>query len=199
MTRRLGAIIFIYGCTALAWMVLAGTITSRTYSSDDASRKKVAASWGAPQVQKPPVAWLQQAEPDPANPPRLSTSTVNAPVDGSRIDVDLALDQRQKGLLWYRTYAVTFTGDYAFRNPTDQPQTITFSLPLPSEQAIYDDLQAQVDGSPAPVSDSDGAIRAAALVPAHQLVHVRFGYRSHGLDSWKYDFGDGVAHVRDFN
>jgi inner membrane protein involved in colicin E2 resistance len=29
-------------------------------------------------------------------------------------------------------------------------------------------------------------------------VNVRFAYRSHGLDTWRYDFGGKVAHVRDF-
>ena len=55
MTRRIGAILVIFGCTSLAWMFLAGTITNRTYSSDDSARKKVVANWGAPQVQTPPT------------------------------------------------------------------------------------------------------------------------------------------------
>ena len=33
MTRRIAAIAFIFVCTALAWIILAATITSRTFSS----------------------------------------------------------------------------------------------------------------------------------------------------------------------
>ena len=54
MSRRIAAIAFIFVCTAIAWMILAGTISARTYSSDGASRRKVVASWGSPAL---PPSW----------------------------------------------------------------------------------------------------------------------------------------------
>ncbi len=198
MTRRIGAIVFIFGCTALAWMILAGTITNRTYSSDDVSRKRVASNWGSPQAQAPPNASYQKTEPVQGEPNKTYTYAVGVPLDSSRVDVDLALEQRQKGLLWYSTYTVAFAGTYAFHNPTDQEQTITFALPLPAQQAIYDGVQVLIDGQAVPIEDGNGAIKAAAQVPANHTASVRFAYRSHGLDSWQYKFGESVQQVRDF-
>ncbi|MFI5111966.1 MAG: inner membrane CreD family protein [Terriglobales bacterium] len=193
MTRRIGAISFIFGCTALAWIILAGTITNRTYSSGDSSRKKVVASWGSAQVQGPPAAVFSQPA---AN--GNGVTTVVAHPEASRIDVDLDLDQRQKGLLWYSTYKVGFAGTYTFRNPTDQPQKMFVTLKLPAEQAIYDDLQVLVNDSAVAPVNGDGCISAATEVPPGKAVNVRFAYRSHGLDTWRYDFGGKVAHVHDF-
>jgi hypothetical protein len=193
MTRRIGAISFIFGCTALAWIILAGTITNRTYSSGDSSRKKVVASWGSAQVQGPPAAVFSQPT---AN--GNGVTTVVAHPEASRIEVDLDLDQRQKGLLWYSTYKVGFAGTYTFRNPTDQPQRMFVTLKLPAEQAIYDDVQVMVDDSAVAPVNGDGCISTGTEVPPGKAVNVRFAYRSHGLDTWKYDFGGKVAHVHDF-
>jgi hypothetical protein len=198
MTRRIGAIIFIYGCTALAWMILAGTITNRTYSSDDSSRKKVVSSWGSPQVQNPPTAFYEREEPVPGEPNKTRSVTVSVPIESNRIDVNLGLDQRQKGLLWYSTYTISFDGSYSFRNSDVEPQDTTFTLLLPSQAALYDSVQLAVDDVPLNVTDAGGSISAHAIIPPGKAVSVRFGYRSHGLDSWKYQFGEQVAHVRDF-
>jgi Inner membrane protein CreD len=192
MTRRIAAIAFIFACTAVAWMILAGTISDRTFSSGDAARKKVVAGWGSPQVQGPPTAVFSQ----PAATGGVTTISVQP--EASRIDVDLALDQRQKGLLWYSTYKVGYAGVYTFRNPGEQPQKLFVSLKLPAEQAIYDDLQVLVDDAPAAPVSGDGCVSATTEVPPGKLVNVRFAYRSHGLDRWKYDFGGKVAHVSDF-
>ena len=204
MTRRIAAIIFIFGCTTLAWMVLAGTIANRTYSSDDGLRKKVASSWGSAQVQASPTASYTAAvetQEDPTDPKSKIVKTyrtVTVPLESSRVDVALDLEQRQKGLLWYSTYTVGFGGTYAFRNPTDQPRDISFLLPVPAEQGLYDDVQVASDGQPAAVADSVNSFSTNAVIPPGKLVNVHFGYRSHGMDSWKYDFGGKVAHVRDF-
>lgn len=123
MTRRIAAIAFIFSCTALVWMILAGTISARTYSSDGVSRKKVVASWGPPQVQGPPNAVFSQPAPSGSG-----VNTVTVHPEASRIDVDLSLDQRQKGLLWFSTSKVEFAGTYTFRNPTDQPQKMFVTL-----------------------------------------------------------------------
>ena len=54
------------------------------------------------------------------------------PLESSHINVDLNLEHRQKGLLWYSTYKVAFDGAYAFHNTTDKEQNVTFSLAFPT-------------------------------------------------------------------
>jgi hypothetical protein len=120
------------------------------------------------------------------------------PLEQSRVDVALDLEHRQKGLLWYSTYKVAFTGDYAFRNPADREQRVTFEMEFPAEQAIYDDLVFTVDGEEVVVETAGRTVRCVRPVPAGATARLRVGYRSQGLDSWRYAFGGTVAQVREF-
>ena len=66
-------------------------------------------------------------------------------MEASRIHVNFHLNPRQKGLLWYSTYAVDFAGDYSFRNNTAEPQAVDFRLKFPAQKAIYDGLQMKIN------------------------------------------------------
>ena len=68
------------------------------------------------------------------------TVVTELPLESSRINVDLDLQHRQKGLLWYSTYKVAFAGVYGFRNTSDKEQTVNFTLCFRPTQAIYDNL-----------------------------------------------------------
>lgn len=207
MTKRIAAIVFIFLCTAVAWLILGATIFSRTYSADTTLRGNVASSWGAPHEQCPPVASYQQVA--------LKTtesiedgkkivrnvqerSTIPLPLQSSRVDVALDLEHRQKGLLWYNTFKVSFTGVYAFRNTSDREQMVTFTMNFPAAQALYDVSLFAVDGVPLEVTNQKTAARAAARVAAGKTAVLKLSYRSQGLDSWRYNFGGEVAQVRDF-
>ena len=68
----------------------------------------------------------------------------------SRVGVDLELDHRRKGLLWYDTYGVGFAGRYGLRNADAQPRTLVVALDFPSADAPYDGFGLQVDGGTTP-------------------------------------------------
>src|SRR6185436_1573049 len=129
MIKRISAIIFIFLCTAVAWAILGATIFQRTYDSGNVSVGSVASTWGAPQKQSPPSASFEEIvakkEVTTQNGARVETVTqdkvsTRLPLESSHLNVDLNLEHRQKGLLWYNTYKVGFDGAYAFRNPTDK-------------------------------------------------------------------------------
>src|SRR5882672_6354219 len=154
MIKRIAAIAFIFLCTTFAWAILGTTIFQRTYSSDSSSESRVASTWGAPQNQLPPVAsydeMVSKKEVSTENGKRKEIVTQEKvtnvlPLESSHLTVDLNLEHRQKGLLWYSTYKVGFDGTYSFRNTTDKDQTIVFTLNFPTAQAIYDDLVFTVD------------------------------------------------------
>ena len=118
-------------------------------------------------------------------------------MERSRVAVDLDLDHRQKGLLWYSTYSVRFAGSYRFRNTTADDR-VRIALPLPSRQAIYDDLVFTVDGAPvAATTRGDSMVAEVRLAPGAEA-ELGVGYRSQGMTEWRYDFGGEVARVRDF-
>jgi hypothetical protein len=210
MIRRLLAVAFIFVCTSAAWGILSSTIYSRTQSLDSSLRGIVASSWGAPQEAAPPIVEGSRKE----------FQTTSSKIDGriieekkeivittpfvleaSHVNAALDLEHRQKGLLWYSTYRVAFNGAYTYRNPTPEPQHVSFRLRLPASNAVYDGLQFTLDGRPLDAVNQGDAAITSADVSAGQTVQLAIAYRSQGLDSWRYRFGggDGAAQAREFD
>jgi len=120
------------------------------------------------------------------------------PMETSDIHVGLDLEHRQKGLLWYSTYTVNFSGEYTYRNSESSRQSVTFDLKYPAQHAIYDGVSVEIDGKPVAFTPYQSGILADANVGANQTARLRVAYRSHGLDSWSYKMGDDVAQWRNF-
>lgn len=224
MLKRIAAITFIFLCTSFAWAILGATIFQRTYDSGSASDSRVESTWGEPQKQLPPSAWFEEVsvKKESTTQSGAKVETViqqkaikELPLEGSHLNVDLNLEHRQKGLLWYNTYKVSFEGTYAFRNTSDKDQDVNFALRFPTSQAIYDDLVFAVDGVPIALRNEKNSTSGTAKVAAGKTAYLKVGYRSQGLNDWRYSFGseglpnaaysgDGtpvtnVAQVRDFS
>ncbi|HEX4231080.1 MAG TPA: inner membrane CreD family protein [Bryobacteraceae bacterium] len=192
MLRRLIAIAFLFSGASIAWMILGNTIVDRTHTSDEKLRGRVQSLWGSAQTQAAPFAECNEAAPD------HSKNLILSPA-GSDIEVQLSSEPRRKGLLWYATYKVAFLGRYEFRNDFEHPATFHLSLRLPAAQAVYDDLQFIVNGhAVTPIVTGDTAYVPVTMQP-NQGLHLQVGYRSQGLDTWKYSFGENVNAVRNFH
>jgi len=209
MTKRIIAITFIFICTSIAWVILGGTIFSRTYDSGASSSNRVASTWGTEQNQPPPSASFSTQVPRKEETVENGKKVVKTvqdqvvttlPLESSNIDINLDLDHRQKGLLWYSTYKVAFSGVYTFVNTSDKEQVVDFKLQFPTSQAIYDNLTFAVDGVSLPLSNESNAAMSSAKIGAGKTAQLSVGYRSQGLNEWRYSFGDEqVAQVRDFS
>jgi inner membrane protein involved in colicin E2 resistance len=208
MIARIVALVFIFGCTSVAWLILGTTIFSRTYNSDPGLKEKVESSWGSPQKQQPPTATYSDVA------TYKSRTTVDGkaveqvaqqyreaqlPLENSQIDVSVDLAHRQKGLLWYSTYVVGFSATYRFRNNTDRDQAVSFAWRFPAEKAIYDDLTLSLNGLPLSFKNEKSAVTATSRLMPGEVALLGVSYRSQGIDSWRYDFGPDVAQVRDFS
>ena len=208
MTKRIAAIVFIFICTSVAWAILGGTVFQRTYDSGALSSNRVASTWGTAQNQAPPIASFKTKvdkkevsyEAGKKVEKTVTEETITPlPLESSNIDVDLDLQHRQKGLLWYSTYKVTFSGVYGFRNTSDKEQTVDFQLHFPTAKAIYDNLVFTVDGNSVPVSTEENAAATAFKVAAGKTAQLAVSYSSQGLEEWRYSFGSAdVAQVNNF-
>jgi len=208
MTRRITAIVFIFVCASVGWAILGGTIFSRTYSSDSLAENRVASTWGTQQTQSPPTASFtrivpKQEEITESGKKAVKTIqqqvTIPLSLESSTIDVALDLEHRQKGLLWFSTYKVAFAGVYAFRNTSDKEETVNFTLKFPTSQAMYDDLIFMVDNNTVPVTNQDNSSTGSVRVLPGKTAKLAVGYRSQGLNEWRYSFGGrDVTQVRDF-
>src|SRR5688572_26040443 len=135
MIKRLIAIGFIFVCTSIAWAILAGVTAGRTHVADSGLRSQVQHLWGMPQVQQPPTATaflrskrkVERLEDGKKIVEMVEDVTKQrVGMESSDIRAALALKHRQKGLLWYSTYAVDFDATYAIVN--DSPAKREFEI-----------------------------------------------------------------------
>jgi inner membrane protein involved in colicin E2 resistance len=212
---RLAAIALIFIASTLAWFALGASITVRTGEDDSRLAKEVELLWGGPQTQVAPTATIERrgtvtetvtdkAEGNQAPRERVVTretlELASADLMASRVEVDLDLDHRQRGLLWYDTYSVTFRGAYTFRNADNAERDIEVHFPFPNATSPYDDFVLTLNGQPigATADLSKGAAARARIGPG-QDARLEVSYRSRGVGTWIYAFGrEGVSQVRDF-
>ena len=210
MTRRLLAIVLVFGAATLAWMILGGSIFSRTHETDGRLKDGVTGLWGGAQIQTAPYATFSEKETqriesedkDGNIKVKHVEKVVDHPIalEASKVKTDFDLSHRQKGLLWYATYKVSYAGQYRFVNDSGKTRDITISFPFPDKQAVYDDfvfrtLDMAWKATP---SSSAGVMSGVINLAPGEAVQVEVGYRSQGLDSWRYQFDSVVGEVKNF-
>lgn len=193
MFKRLIAIGFIFFCTTMAWFVLAATIHARTAETSASLRGRVESVWGSQHAQQPPVASVETPNGNGG------VDTFVLPLMRSDLHAKLALEPRQKGLLWFSTYTVDFQGTYAITNNLGRPVHARLQFPLPARQAVYDGLTLLRDGRPLASENRDGAMVTAIDLDTGATLNLQVAYRSQGLDDWQYRFGENAGQVRDFH
>ncbi|MBE0477015.1 MAG: inner membrane CreD family protein [Coriobacteriia bacterium] len=186
---RLLAVAFILVTAAAAWVVLGGSVESRTREADVSLHEQVSALWGRPQAQRAPrftvPAGKQRSELQPS---------------ASDITAAFQLDQRRKGLLWYATYVVDFDAAYVLRNPDGAaPAEVLMHFPFPDREGVYDGFAVSSDGAQLPIRYADGSASARIGLPPGGERTVKVGYRTNGLDEWRYAPTDDIGVIEDFS
>ncbi len=211
--RRLVAIAAIYVVATFGWFTLGSTVIVRSGEFDDRLARDVALLWGGPHTQIAPGLFVER--------PRIITEQVShteqgkifikevtrtiqdlslVAIESSRVQVNLALDHRRKGLIWYDTYAVGLKATYRLRNPDSTSRPIVATLAFPSGDAQYDNFVFRLNGIDAPrAEDFSKGVTVRADVGGGGEVLLELGYDSRGLDAWVYAFSSqGIAQVKDF-
>lgn len=200
MIKHIAAVIFIYICTTIAWFILGGTVLSRTYSSDSSNKEKVEQLWGSAQTQICPefhyhIEKTQKVQKTVDKKVVVEDQTYtekhDIPLDSSAINVDLKLSQRKKGLLWYATYKVGFSGKYKITNPTDKEQTVHVEFLLPAKDAIYDNLRIELGNDTVKNIEAESSNSRVVAESNNQSARGRKASGSFGLSSFGgYDYSN---------
>jgi hypothetical protein len=185
---RIVAIIFVLLCVTVAWVILGSSVMLRTSQSERDLGKQVEQLWGSEQMQLAPQVTV--ALPD--------RSTQSLELASSDIHVDLSLDQRRKGLMWYDTYNVAFDGRYLLRNTLQAPVTATVVFAFPSDNAIYDDFELSIGDQQITPKGATSDVRGTLRLAAGEAADIRVAYKSRGLDRWVYRFADKITTIKDF-
>jgi hypothetical protein len=209
---RLLAVAVIFAVASIAWLVLGGVMSSRSSAQGYGLRGKVADLWGQPQQQGAPGITFEQLVPREV----VRTETTNGverhvreavlersqkevAVTSTRIDVDLHLDQRLKGLVWYSLYDVAFTGAWSYVHREAGAGDLRLRFRFPDVSGVYDAFTFVVDGKPQEIFPKDGVVEALVPVRPGQKVDFAVSYKSRGLDEWRYVPAQGVAGLESFH
>jgi hypothetical protein len=205
------AVLVIFVLAAGAWLVLGGVMSSRSQSQSHELRSKVTELWGQPQAQQAPALsfeWTTSREvvrtESSGGSERQIKEIVREPhaqdvsLQQSRVDVDLRLDQRRKGLVWYSLYDVGFQGAWTYAHARPEAGDLKVRLRFPDPQGVYDGFRFVVDDVPQDLRPKDGAVEAVVPVRPGQRVRLAVQYKSRGMDVWRYVPDPGVASLKDF-
>lgn len=188
--------------------MLGGTVNQRTNQQDYSMRSAVGSQWGGEQVLHAPS--LERAREVEETVSRqegerviqeTTTRTVydEIPLAGTDIDVDLALEHRQKGLMWYPTYRSRLSSLYQVINDTDEAQSYHFIYRFPQESSVFDSLRFTVgDELVEDAAVTENRMTHSFELEAGEQTEISVAYGSQGVSSWKYIFGNQTTQIRDF-
>ena len=218
MAKRIIAIIAIFILSTVAWMGLGANVTLRTKSSDRELESDVSDLWGGPQSQMSPRVFFtyetteeqtEEVEDEQSGAKSMKKTMVKVwkrepmILDSSNVRVDLGLDYRKKGLLWYSTYAIKFAGDYTYEHRDQRTGKLLVVYNFPNT-ATYDNFRFDVvglsDGIGVPGDEQStyrSLVHTLPIVPG-QKVSFSVGYQSRGMSNWHYSFGPNVNQVKNF-
>ncbi len=210
---RLFLIFVVFITTCIAWLSLGGVMLDRTHGNRDALHGQIAELWGSSQSQQAPTLvfhWTTSEE-------QVRTETADGETreirewvevhhqevvspDSTRATVDLALDPRRKGLLWYALYDVDFQGAWTYTHDQEQEGRLELRFAFPDHNGIYDGFHFVVDGEDlaGSLQPSGGGLVSDLPVTRGQTVALELGYRSRGMDTWRYEPAPEVASLEDF-
>lgn len=208
-------VILIWGATSVAWLTLGGVTLYRSGSHGQRLKADVDGLWGQPQTQRAPsLRLLREGDPGATSAPAPSatgrgaqttppTPSRDVSPSASEIAVDLALDQRQRGLTWFSLYDVTFDGTWTFDVPArTSEESGRLEVQLPAADGVYDDFHVWVDGAEREAVPAQGVVSVPIeniLLDAGEPIAVRVRYKSRGQDLWAYSPSAGSASLRNFS
>ena len=214
MFSRIFWLIVIFCTTSVGWFVLGGVMDARTNQQQHDLSGKVADLWGSPQHQSAPTVifrWMvEETTTDAVHDPETATfiprertvlkqKVENVHLTSSALDVDLDLDARRKGLLWFSLYDVDFSAIYTYTHHSELSGEVEIIFPFPDSSGLYDNFQFSIDGQFDPtLQPSNGEVRAVVAVQPAQEITIAVGYRSRGADEWRYTPSAGVTALNNF-
>jgi len=186
--RQLVAIGFIFLLASAGWGILGTTTWMRATEYRGRLDGAVEQLWGVPLVQSAPSLSVDV--------PGSKHVRSIAPASNT-VTVELGLDYRKKGLIWFPAYTCAFDGVYTITNTEQVAQKVRVRLDFPAKGGTYDAFTATINGAPlaAPVDTGEGVGEIIELGPG-QSADFRVAYKTRGMREWRYRMDPNVGRVQ---
>lgn len=213
MVARIVAICFVFGMASVAWMVLGGVTTARSYMQGERLGPEVQELWGRQHVQQAPTPsfhWEEEEKRERTEVQNGQTVNITEQVKVARekpvrfsatdVQVNLGLDQRLKGLMWYSLYNVGFVGKWRYQHREDRNGKLRLVFDFPVAEGLYDGFRFAVNGEDrAPrLQPENGRVYTDVIVTPGEVVELEVAYKSRGIDEWRYSPANSVVGLENF-
>lgn len=178
-------VILIFAGVTVAWMVLGTSMLVRTEMLDNSLSREMTSLWGPKVLAQSAPYWSLKS-----NGGRSGNGAVTP--SSSQITADIKHEHRYKGLLWYSTFTVKFSGQYTIPKAESKNVDGYFIFPLPERTRTLDGLAVMVDNQPVqiPTKQKESGVLAIKLNRSNGDHTVSVNFVTYGLNVWLYVLGD---------
>ncbi len=176
--KRIFALACIFLVATAGWFMLGAASAERNHRQSYTLGHSVTQLWGGPMAQSAP----QFSTAVPGSNARRTVLPIS-----STVAADLQLEHRRKGLIWYPTYSVKFSGEYCLQNSYPTAQTVRLFFPLPNGDATYDDVTAILGKKSLAIQQgTQTGVYELAQLKAGETQRLNVAYKSRGMQRWQY-------------
>jgi len=199
--KRLFAIIFIFICTFGAWMLLGGVTTVRTEENGRLLKKAVVSLYGDKlTIKQPTLVYIEKKQKQGKNANGeviIEEYEVEHAVfpEKSKVKVELELDPRKKGVLWFPTYKARYDAQYEFDIRAYQDKDIFLKSELSSSESIYKNVQLKINDKK--IEDISFLIKneKKKIDNSKDKIVFNTSYDTTGLEQFSYIMSPGYSGI----
>lgn len=192
-TNKLIAIIIIFFCVCIAWIILGKSNETRTEESFNTLKKEVSGLFGDKiKIDSPFISSSSEITVEYSNKNKLSSYKKNVVENNvgqlkkTKIDIDVFLDQRKKGNLWFPTFNCKFKSEYQFKLTTKKDTKYYLNMEINSGNSIYTDIQVIINDEIINFTSLIEKKKTRVFPDKNGNVNIKFSYKSTGMESLSY-------------
>lgn len=199
--KKIAAIAVIFVGVSISWAILGLVTYLRTTESKENLTEEVVSLYGGALSIDSPLCYEKQSY---YKEKEEIVEKNYYEIISSDIVVDLKLDQRKKGNLWFPTFQTNFTGEYSFKIEDYNPQLKYYLYTtLKSKDSIYRDIELTINGQ---LEDNIIPLvrkQAIRVYPNQDnIVTLKITYSCSGMEEFSYYISSNrndISEINDFN
>ena len=206
--KKIVAIVLIFVITSIAWMILGAANSSRTDTSFSSLKSQVTNLYGSrlniisPKCYTKITKYREEFSNNKKTLVEYYEYQYHELIK-SDVRINVYLDRRKKGNLWFPTFKAHFEGKYTFLADTPNKNNICLYSTLNSSDSIYNNLYLNINNKD--VANVLPLIKKQEMpvVPLNDnTIQLNISYDATGMEDLYYlitDERDTIAQINDFN
>ena len=182
-------------------------VSDRHSSSYSSNLRSVQEIWGGEIVQElPTFSFIRKEYENRVNRTTGETERIlvdkhhNMGIEGQKVLVDIKSNIREKGLLKYPGFNLTFNGKYQLKNLNQNHERLYFSFPLPRNAGNITDINVKFqDKDYTDDPDFSDGIQWNGILAKDEIVTFEISYNAQGTETFNYAMGTGKSQIKNLD